>query len=154
MSTNDPVVAAWQTHGRLQLEFVNAIPAEALASKLVGKGRTVGAILAHIHHNRLAWLEPAAPELMAGLAKVEKEGMLDTAVLRTSLQSSTDAITALLGRSLAAGGKVKGFGGQAASFFGYLVAHESYHHGEIGLILGYAGFALDNKVAYGLWNWK
>lgn len=151
---DDPIVTAWQTHGRLNLEFVAAIPAEALAAKLNGKGRSVGAIVAHLHHNRLAWLEPAAPDLLAGLAKVDKEGMLDTAVLQSALQSSAEAITTLLARSLAAGGKVKGFGGQAASFFGYLVAHESYHHGEIGLILGHAGFALDNKTAYGLWNWK
>ena len=51
---DDPIVAAWQTHGRLQLEFVHAIPAEALTAKLAGKGRSVGAILAHTHHNRLA----------------------------------------------------------------------------------------------------
>ncbi|MBE7531144.1 MAG: hypothetical protein HND44_23260 [Chloroflexi bacterium] len=151
---DDPIATAWQTHGRLNLEFVAAIPAEALAARLNDKGRSVGAILAHLHHNRLAWLEPAAPDLMAGVAKVDKEGMVDTAVLLTALPTSADAIAALLTRSLAAGGKVKGFGGQAASFFGYLVAHESYHHGEIGLILGHTGFALDNKTAYGLWNWK
>ncbi len=75
-------------------------------------------------------------------------------MLLAALQTSADAIAALLTCSLAAGGKVKGFGGQAASFFGYQVAHESYHHGEIGLILGHAGFALDNKTAYGLWNCK
>jgi uncharacterized damage-inducible protein DinB len=154
MSTNDPVVAAWQTHGRLQIEYVQAIPAAALAAKLGGKARSVGAILAHLHHNRLAWLEPAAPDLRAGLVKVDKAGTTDTAVLQFALQSSAEAITTLLVRSLAAGGKVKGFGGQAAAFFGYLVAHESYHHGEIGLILGQAGFALDNQMAYGLWNWK
>ena len=151
---DDPIVAAWQTHGRLQIDYIKSIPTEALTAKLSGKGRSVGAILAHLHHNRLAWLEPAAPDLMAGLAKVDKEGMVDTAVLLAALQTSADAVAALLTRSLAAGGKVKGFGGQAASFFGYLVAHESYHHGEIGLILGNAGFALDNKTAYGLWNWK
>lgn len=151
---DDPIVTAWQTHGRLNLEFVEAIPAEALAAKLNGKGRNVGAILAHMHHNRLAWLEPAAPDLMTSLTKVDKEGMMETAVLLTALQTSAADIAALLTRSLAAGGKVKGFGGQAASFFGYLVAHESYHHGEIGLILGHAGFALGSKAAYGLWNWK
>ncbi|HRQ37363.1 MAG TPA: DinB family protein [Chloroflexota bacterium] len=151
---DDPIVTAWQTHGRLQIEYVKAIQAVALAAKLGGKGRSVGAILAHMHHNRLAWLEPAAPDLMVGLVKVDKTQTGDTAVLVTALQTSTDAIATLLTRSLAAGGKVKGFGGQAASFFGYLVAHESYHHGEIGIILAQAGFALDNKTAYGLWNWK
>jgi uncharacterized damage-inducible protein DinB len=151
---DDPIVEAWRTHGRLNLEYVAAIPTEALAAKLNGKGRSIGAIVAHMHNNRLAWLEPAAPDLMTGLAKVGKEQTADTAVLQTALQSSTEAIALLLGRSLAAGGKVKGFGGQAASFLGYLVAHESYHHGEIGLILAQAGFAPDNKTTYGLWNWK
>lgn len=54
---------------------------------------------------------------------------------------------------MATGGKIKGFRPHASAFLGYLVAHESYHQGEIGLILGQAGLPLDKKVAYGMWEW-
>lgn len=150
----DPIVTAWQTHCRLNLEFVETFPAAALAAKWGGKGRSVGAILAHLHHNRMAWLEPAAPDLMAGLTKVSKEQSTDTAVLLAALQTSGDAIAALLVRSLETDGNVKGFGGQAAYFLGYLVAHDSYHHGEIGIILSQAGYPQDKESAYSLWNWR
>ncbi|MDQ6694251.1 MAG: hypothetical protein M3014_07495 [Chloroflexota bacterium] len=51
------------------------------------------------------------------------------------------------------GGKIKGFKPHAVAFLGYMIAHESYHHGEIGLLLGQMGHPLDKKVAYGLWKW-
>jgi len=150
---NDPIVEAWQTHCRLSHDFLNHISAEGLEAKL-GRGRSVGAIIAHMHNNRLAWLEPGAPDLYAGQSKIKREQTGDKAVLLDSLAASGTAVADWLARSLENGGKVKGFGGQAASFLGYLVAHESYHHGEIGLILGQAGFPLDKTAAYGLWRWR
>jgi uncharacterized damage-inducible protein DinB len=36
---------------------------------------------------------------------------------------------------------------------GYLISHESYHRGEIGIILTQAGYKLDQKIAYGMWEW-
>jgi uncharacterized damage-inducible protein DinB len=36
---------------------------------------------------------------------------------------------------------------------GYLCAHEGYHRGEIGVILHQAGDKLDQKTAFGLWEW-
>jgi hypothetical protein len=38
-------------------------------------------------------------------------------------------------------------------FNDYLVAHESYHHGEIGIILTLSGQPLDMKTAFGMWEW-
>lgn len=151
---SDPIINAWHTHGRLQHAFLQAIPEASLAAKLGGKGRSIGAIYAHIHHNRLAWLEPAAPDLLAGLAKMSKEQTADKTAVAQALAASEQAIAALLGRSLQAGGKVKGFGGHAAHFLGYMIAHDSYHQGEIGIILAQTGFKPDNQTAYGLWNWK
>ena len=36
---------------------------------------------------------------------------------------------------------------------GYLIAHESYHHGEIGVALAQLGHPLDKKAAFGMWEW-
>ncbi len=149
-----PIVEAWQTHCRLNQNFLDHIPAEGLGVKLGGRGRTVGAIIAHMHNNRLAWLEPGAPDLYAGQSKVKREQTGDKDALLAALAASGTAVAGWLARSLENGGKVKGFGGQAASFLGYLIAHESYHHGEIGLILGQTGFPLDKTAAYGLWQWR
>jgi uncharacterized damage-inducible protein DinB len=113
----------------------------------------VGEQLAHVHNVRLMWIKEAAPELLEGLAKLEKDAQLDHALLRASLEASAAAVSALLRKALAAGGKVRGFRPHAAAFLGYLVSHESHHRGQIALTLKQAGHPLDRKTAYGLWEW-
>lgn len=149
---SDPILSTWQTHCKHTQTFVGDIPAEGLAAKL-GKGRTAGAMLAHLHNNRLDWLQPAAPDLAQALTKIPKEQTGDQVLLLTSLDASGQAVDTLLSRSLASG-KVKAFGGPPAAFMAYLIAHEFYHFGEVGILLGEAGIQLDNKVAYGIWEWK
>jgi uncharacterized damage-inducible protein DinB len=61
------------------------------------------------------------------------------------------AIETLLRLGLAAGGKIKGIRPHA-TFLGYMIAHESYHRGEIGMVLAQSGHPLDNKIAYGMWE--
>ena len=50
-------------------------------------------------------------------------------------------------------GTIKGFKPHVPAFLGYLIAHESYHHGEIGIALNEIGYPLDRKTAFGLWEW-
>ena len=152
--TTKSIVAAWEKHCQLNQNFIKAIQEEALSAKLLRKGRSVGAIIAHMHNNRLDWLKPGAPELHEDLSKIQRGQTKDLDFLLTNLEQSGTAVSQWLTDSLDEGGKVKVLGGQAASLMGYLIAHESYHHGEIGLILGHSGFALDNNEAYALWNWK
>jgi uncharacterized damage-inducible protein DinB len=143
----------WNINNRINLYMLEAIAAEALSGISTSKGRNVGEQFAHMHNVRLMWLEPAAQDLRQGLAKIEKENALDKDLLRLSLEASGAAIETLINRSEAAGGKVKGFKPHVTAFLGYLCAHEGYHRGEIGIILHQSGHKLDQKVAYGIWEW-
>jgi uncharacterized damage-inducible protein DinB len=143
----------WNINNRINLYMLEAIAAEALSGVSTSKGRNVGEQFAHMHNVRLMWLEPAAKDLMDGLTKVEKENALDKDLLRRSLEASGKAIETLINRSEAAGGKVKGFKPHVTAFLGYLCAHEGYHRGEIGIILHQSGHKLDQKIAYGIWEW-
>ena len=149
----EQLVDTWEIHARINLYLLDAVPPEALGDRSASKGRTVGEQLAHVHNVRLMWIKEAAPELLEGLAKLEKDAALDHALLRASLEASAAAVSALLRRSLAAGGRVRGFRPHAAAFLGYLVSHESHHRGQIALTLKQAGHPLDRKTAYGLWEW-
>jgi uncharacterized damage-inducible protein DinB len=153
VSLGEQLVEAWEIHARINLYLLDAVPPEALGDRSASKGRTVGEQFAHVHNVRLMWLKEAAPELLEGLAKLEKDAQLDHDVLRASLEASAAAVSALLGKALAAGGKVRGFRPHAAAFLGYLVSHESHHRGQIALTLKQAGHPLDRKTAYGLWEW-
>lgn len=149
----EQLVDTWQIHNRIMVYVLDAVAPAALGSRLAGKGRSVGEQFAHLHNVRLMWLRSAAPELLPGLTKIEKAEASDKEHLHAALTASGEAIAALLRQVLATGGKIKGFRPHPSAFLGYLVAHESYHQGEIGLILGQAGLPLDKKVAYGMWEW-
>ena len=70
-----------------------------------------------------------------------------------ALHASGRAIEQLLRNSLAAGGKIKGFKPHAVAFLGYLISHESHHRGQAGWALKLSGRPLDQKTAFGLWEW-
>jgi uncharacterized damage-inducible protein DinB len=150
---DNPLIETWQIHDRINVYLLDAVDSASLSSYSASKGRSVGEQFAHLHNVRLMWLKAAAPELLEGLEKVEKEQAVDKKVLRESLVDSGKAITSLLEASLAAGGKVKGFKPHATAFVGYLISHESHHRGQIALSLKQAGKPLDKKIAYGLWEW-
>jgi uncharacterized damage-inducible protein DinB len=149
----DQLLDTWRIHDRINQYLLAAVPAEALGAVSASKGRTVGEQLAHVHNVRLMWLKSAAPELLDGLEKVEKDRAGDAEVLRAALEASGESIAELLRRALAEGGRIKGFKPHAAAFLGYLVSHESHHRGQIALTLKQAGQPLDKKVAYGIWEW-
>jgi uncharacterized damage-inducible protein DinB len=147
----DQLLDTWNIHCRINLYVLDAIPPEALADTAGAKGRTVGAMFTHLHNTRLMWLE-LTPELLKGLKKVEKEKATDKKLLRRSLEASGQAMAKLIEAGVGAG-KIKGFKPHPAAFVGYAIAHESYHHGEIGIALSQSGHPLDKKVAYGMWEW-
>jgi uncharacterized damage-inducible protein DinB len=137
----DQLLETWNIHNRINLYLLNAIPAEALGSALALKHRTIYQLFAHVHNVRLMWLKSAAPELLRGLEKVEGvDGAKES--LRTALEASGSAVEALLRKSLAAGGKVKGFKPHVVAFLGYLISHESHHRGQVGWTLKNSGHPL------------
>ncbi|HEX2078397.1 MAG TPA: DinB family protein [Longimicrobium sp.] len=147
------LVDAWRIHDRINRYLLAAVPAEAMGAVSASRGRTVGEQFAHVHNVRLMWLKEAAPELLEGLQKIEKDAAGDAEGLRAALEASGEAIATLLARALEGGGRVRGFKPHAAAFLGYLVSHESHHRGQIALTLKQAGHPLDRKVAYGIWEW-
>ncbi|MDB5353434.1 MAG: hypothetical protein JWN86_4681 [Planctomycetota bacterium] len=150
---DDPIAETWAIHNRINLYLLDAIPAEALGATLNGRGRSVHDQFGHIHNVRLMWLKSAAPELMEELEKVESKVVGTKERLAECLAASGRAIEELLRKAVAPGGKIKGFKPHSTAFLGYLISHESHHRGQVGWTLKHSGFPLDQKTAFGLWEW-
>jgi uncharacterized damage-inducible protein DinB len=149
---DDQLVETWAIHNRINFYLLDAMPDEALGSALAPKHRTIFALFAHIHNVRLMWLKAAAPELLAGVEKLEgTDG--DKKTLKKALEASGRAIEDLLRTSITSGGKVKGFKPHVIAFLGYLISHESHHRGQIGWTLKNTGQPLPQRIAYGMWEW-
>jgi uncharacterized damage-inducible protein DinB len=148
----EQLIETWAIHNRVNLYLLDSVAPQALAATLAPKGRTVWSLFAHIHNVRLMWLKSAAPELLEELEKLETKDVADQTQLRRALERSGRAIEALLRKSLPTG-KVKGFKPHLLAFLGYLISHESHHRGQIGWTLKHSGHPLDQKTAYGLWEW-
>lgn len=148
----DPLVETWLIHDRIHRYLLAEIAEDSLALALAPKHRTVGGLFAHLHNVRLMWLKSAAPELLAGLEKLEADGLTKEQLV-AALTASGEAIAELLARAVAAGGKVKGFKPHATAFLGYLISHESHHRGQVLWNLKNTGRPVSPKVGFGLWEW-
>lgn len=149
----DDFLETWHIHDRIHRYLLAEIEPSSLSDTTAGKGRSVGEQLAHIHNVRLMWLKSAAPELLEGLEKVEKDQAHDQARLATAIEASGRAIAVLLERALAGDGKIKGFKPHVSAFLGYLIAHESHHRGQLIVSLKLAGHPVSRKTSFGLWEW-
>jgi len=148
----EQLIETWAIHDRINRYLLAAVADEALRNSLAPKHRTVFQLFAHMHNVRLMWLKASAPDLIVGVEKIE--GTNGTRKdLAAGLEASGKAIESLLRKAVAAGGKVKGFKPHAVAFLGYLLSHESHHRGQIGWTLKGTGQALDQKTAFGMWEW-
>ena len=90
----NPLTETWQIHNRINLYLLDAIEEVNLADQASSKGRRVGEQFAHIHSVRMMWLKVAAPDLLEGLPKIEKENITKAALV-SALNLSSLAIEAL-----------------------------------------------------------
>ena len=141
-------VEAWQINARLNPYLISALHPESWTKK-VERCKSPQGHFAHIHNVRLMWLKSAAPELLDGLEKLEDASMEQTI---SALAASADAMTSMI-RGAFESGRVKGFKPHPTAFIGYIVAHEAFHRAQAELCLRQLGTPLDDKTAYGLWEW-
>jgi len=146
------LIETWFIHDRINRYLLDAIDESSLAAISASKGRSVFEQFAHIHNVRLMWLKVASPELFASQTKIEKDMDISPPALSALLMESGNAIAQLLEKAFTEG-KLKGFKPHPSAFLGYLISHESHHRGQIMLSLKQSGHKIDQKVAYGIWEW-
>ena len=143
---------ALDTNSRISLYLIENLPVEAWNSKPPdGKGRTVAAIVAHMHNVRVMWLKAAKAEDIP--EQLDRATVTPERATR-ALESSRAALRKLCARALETDGRIKSFRPDVAGFIGYLIAHDAHHRGQIGMLARQVGHPLPQKAMFGMWEWS
>jgi uncharacterized damage-inducible protein DinB len=149
-SPADAVLRSFSIHNRVHLYLLDALPAEVWdAPPPGGKGRTLPALVSHIHKVRLMYLEAA--KWKEKPAELTKTTTIPEAKL--ALEASAKAVVDWLNPILHGEAKVSGFKPDAWAFVAYLIAHEAHHRGQMVLLARQLGHPIDKATSYGLWEW-
>jgi uncharacterized damage-inducible protein DinB len=142
---------AFDTNNRINQYLIENLPAEAWSAKQPdGKGRTVAAIVAHMHNVRVMWLKAAKAEEIP--EQLERSSVTPAQAIG-SLDESREALGKVISRAIASDGRIKNFRPDVAGFIGYLIAHDAHHRGQIAMLARQLGHPLPQKAMFGMWEW-
>ncbi len=144
-----------------QIVLQNLDPA-AWRAKLPGsKGRTIAAIVAHVHNMRRKWLRLSAPhiKLPAALDHARCTQKQAQAALLESAARCSEMLAEALSKP---DGRVQTFrrDGWAkpwpagATTLPYMLAHDAHHRGQVCMLAHQLGFPLPAKAMSGIWVWE
>ena len=151
-SVTDSLLTAFDTNDRINQYLLINLPAEAWAAEPPGgKGRTIAAIIAHMHNVRVMWLKAAAKN--GDLPDQLDKSKVTPSQAAKALDRSRDSLAALLKSSLAGNGQIKNFKPDVAGFFAYLIAHDAHHRGQVCQLARQVGHPLPQKAMFGMWEW-
>ena len=148
----DALLNAFAINDRINQYTIDNLPAEAWrAQPPEGKGREVASIVAHMHNVRLMWLKAAAKG--SKIPDQLDRHTVTPAQAKKALAQSHAALHAVLKSALESDGRVKGFKPDVAAFFGYLIAHDAHHRGQIAMLARQTGHPVPQKAIFGMWEW-
>jgi uncharacterized damage-inducible protein DinB len=151
-SLSQSLLTSFDTNDRINHYMIENLPTEAWrAAPPEGKGRSVAGIVAHLHNVRVMWLKAAAKG--SKIPEQLDRTSVTPAQATKALEQSRAALSSVLKSALESDGRVKGFRPDVAGFFGYLIAHDAHHRGQICMLARQVGHPLPQKAMSGMWEW-
>ncbi|HET6181555.1 MAG TPA: DinB family protein [Candidatus Sulfotelmatobacter sp.] len=145
------LLSAFDTNNRINEHLIENLPPGAWTAKPPdGKGRTVAAIVAHMHNVRVMWLKAAKADEIPD--QLNRATVTQVQAIR-ALESSRNALSGMISRALAADGRIQNFRPDVAGFLAYLIAHDAHHRGQITMLARQLGHPLPTKAMFGMWEW-
>jgi len=145
----EATLRSFAIHNRIHLYLLDNLAPEAwLLAPPGGKGRTLAAMVAHIHSVRLMWLKAAKVTSLPGA--LEQDARIDEA--KAALEASAAVMAEFLRGALETG-RVPNFKPDAWAFVAYLIAHEAHHRGQMTQLARQLGFPVSKSANFGLWEW-
>jgi len=152
----EQLLEAWRINNRINLYLLEHISDEGMKSTTSTRGgRDVARQFAHVHNNRVDWIENHGPRGLAeGLQKFDGKYSPRKEELKRAFEASSAAIEQCLAHGMQQDSKLRGLKRGVFAAFGYHVAHESHHRGSILLTLKLTGNKMDQAATYAIWDWN
>ena len=157
------IYAANDRMNQLLLEYLEprAWRARLPALKRRG-GRTIAAIFAHMHNNRLVWLKHSAPHLRCPApldpfrCTLKQTAIAHWKSAASCLQMLEEALSEEGDRRVTkfSRGSWTRDWPAGATMFAYMFAHEAHHRGQVIALAHQLGYRLPVPTAYGIWHWN
>ncbi|HVM43967.1 MAG TPA: DinB family protein [Gemmatimonadales bacterium] len=146
------LLSALATSERINQYLLDGLPEAAWRAETPGEGRSIAAVVSHLHNTRLMWLKVAAKgaKIPAQLDRLK----VTRAQASKALAASHAAVAKLVESSLASNGRIKNFPPDVAAFVAYLLSHDAHHRGQICMLARQVGHRLPNAVIFGMWEWN
>jgi uncharacterized damage-inducible protein DinB len=168
-ASTDPsqvLVESYAVNERMNQIVLEHLDPAAWRAKLPGnKGRTIAAIVAHVHNVRRKWLRLSAPHLKlpAPLNRATcTQKQATAALLESAARCSEMLAEALTGPQSGKQRQVETFlrdgwskpWPAGAAMLAYMISHDAHHRGQICMLAHQLGSPLPTRATAGMWAWE
>lgn len=151
LNVADALLKAYSASARINQYLVQHLdPAVWHAPPPVPKGRTVAALVAHMHNCGLRYLERTAPGFPVP-AELDRRRVTRAQAAR-ALGAKRKAVLAIVGGALEDDGRIVGFHLDAAGYLTYYMVHDAHHRGQILLQARLLGHPISRETMIGMWE--
>jgi uncharacterized damage-inducible protein DinB len=156
------LLESYAVNERMNQIVLEHLDPAAWSAKLPGsKGRTIAAIVAHVHNIRRKWLRLSAPhlELPAALDRAScTQKQAQAALLESAARCSemlADALSTPERRvaTFRRDGWAKPWPAGAA-MLAYMLSHDAHHRGQVCMLAHQLGFPLTTTAVSRMWGWE
>ena len=147
------LLEAYSASARINQYLVERLhPAVWRAPSPFPKGRTVAALVAHMHNCALRYLERTAPGVPVP-EELDRHRVTQKQAAR-ALGAKRKAVVAIVGAALEDNSKIVGSPHRAAEFLAYYMVHDAHHRGQIVQQARQLGHPISQQTMIGMWQWS
>ena len=152
LNADQEIVEAFEHCGQVTEYLVTVVPRRLWQQPSpTGHGRTIAAIVAHIHGVRKTFAKMGGAAVPPSLDRTRVTPLQ----ARRALHQTNAALATLFRDSLLRGeARVKGLPRRSVNMMAYLIQHDAHHRGQITLRARELGHAFAAADVMRIWGWK